>query len=574
MKMELHVFKGGVHPPQSKHTKDCATVLMGVPSKVVIPMVQHIGAPCQPVVKKGDPVKVGQLIGDTEAFVSAPIYSSVSGTVTSVESRIISGSSPIVCVEIAPDGRQEVFEGVKPPVVDSQEAFLKAVRASGLTGLGGAGFPTHIKLDSQVEYLIINAAECEPLSEADKYLCRNEAEGIIHAIVKTAEHLGAQKKIIALKGQYEAETEALSAAVLTAGTDVEIVRMPTFYPAGDEQIMVHYVTGRVVPERGLPLDVSTVVDNVGTMLNIHNALEGIPVMEKILSVTGEIKAPVILKVPVGTFVADCIREAAPLVQDYAVIVGGPMMGKIIDDPLAISRTVVTKTTGNIIVLPRDHYLVRRSGLSLERIKHQSRSACIQCRMCTDLCPRYLLGHEIRPHLVMRNLWRESLIIDKDEYVRCFGDSLNCCDCGVCDLYSCPMGLSPRKVNDYFKQQISLKGYKKGRNLAPVVLKAIDHSRIPTERLAARIGISSWYGQHADDSCIEFMPEKIFVPFQQHLGKPAIVQVAAGDKVEKGQLIASAQQGASANIHCGVCGVVREVTDDGVHIDLIKWGDSR
>lgn len=452
--------------------------------------------------------------------------------------------------------------------------FIETVKAAGVVGAGGAGFPTHIKLDSQVEYLIINAAECEPLSEADKYLCRNEAEGIIHAIINTAEHLGAHKKIIALKGQYEAETEALSSAVLTAGTDVEIVRMPTFYPAGDEQIMVHYVTGRVVPERGLPLDVSTVVDNVGTMLNIHNALEGIPVMEKILSVTGEIKAPVILKVPVGTFVADCIREAAPLVQDYAVIVGGPMMGKIIDDPLAISRAVVTKTTGNIIVLPRDHYLVRRSGLSLERIKHQSRSACIQCRMCTDLCPRYLLGHEIRPHLVMRNLWRESLIIDKDEYVRCFGDSLNCCDCGVCDLYSCPMGLSPRKVNDYFKQQISLKGYKKGRNLAPVALKAIDHSRIPTGRLAARIGISSWYGQHAADSCIEFVPEKIFVPFQQHLGKPAIVQVAAGDKVEKGQLIASAQQGVSANIHCGVCGVVREVTDDGVHIDLIKWGDSR
>lgn len=452
--------------------------------------------------------------------------------------------------------------------------FIETVKTAGVVGAGGAGFPTHIKLDSQVEYLIVNAAECEPLIEIDKYLCRNEANAIIDAMLKTAAHLGAQKKIIALKGKYKAEIEALSAAILVAGTDVEIVQMPTFYPAGDEQIMVHYVTGRIVPERGLPLDVKTVVNNVGTMLNIHNAFKGIPVMEKRLSVTGEIKEPVILKVPIGTSLADCIDQVVPLIQDYAVIVGGPMMGKVIIDPQLISKTVVTKTTGNIIVLPRDHYLVRRAEISLENIKHQSKSACIQCRMCTDLCPRYLLGHEIRPHLVMRNLWRESLITDSDEYVRCFGDALNCCDCGVCDMYSCPMGLSPRKVNDYFKQQIKMKGLKKERNMTPVALKAIDHSRIPTERLAARIGIFSWHGHRVVDKCIEFVPKKIFIPFLQHLGKPAIAQVHVGDKVKKGQLIASAQEGVSANIHCGACGVVSEVSTEGAHVDLIKGGDSK
>ena len=203
--------------------------------------------------------------------------------------------------------------------------------------------------------------------------------------------------------------------------------------------MVQQVTGRSVPERGLPLDVGCVVDNVGTLLNIQDALEGTPVTEKYLSVVGEVKEPILLKVPVGTALTACVAEARPNLADYALIVGGPMMGKPLTDRAAIEAAVVTKTTGNLIVLPKEHYLFRRAQLPMETIRHQTKSACIQCRMCTDLCPRYLIGHQIRPNLVMRNLWREGSIEDNEEYLRSFGDAANCCDCGVCEMFACPMG---------------------------------------------------------------------------------------------------------------------------------------
>ncbi len=172
--------------------------------------------------------------------------------------------------------------------------------------------------------------------------------------------------------------------------------MKTFYPAGDEQTMVQQVTRRSVPERGLPLDVGCVVDNVGTLLNIQDALEGTPVTEKYLSVVGEVKEPILLKVPVGTALTACVAEARPNLADYALIVGGPMMGKPLTDRAAIEAAVVTKTTGNLIVLPKEHYLFRRAQLPMETIRHQTKSACIQCRMCIDLCPAISSGTRFRP----------------------------------------------------------------------------------------------------------------------------------------------------------------------------------
>ena len=184
--MKFRDFRGGVHPLASKNTMELATVDMGVPHKVVIPMIQHIGAPCQPLVKKGDNVKVGQVIGDSSAYVSATIHSSVSGTVISIDERIISASKPVVCVEIKPDGLQELSEEVSPPLVESKESFLKAIKASGLTGLGGAGFPAHVKLNppknAEIDTLIINVAECEPYITSDYRECMENSQDIIDGI--------------------------------------------------------------------------------------------------------------------------------------------------------------------------------------------------------------------------------------------------------------------------------------------------------------------------------------------------------------------------------------------------------
>ena len=205
--------------------------------------------------------------------------------------------------------------------------LTEAVKAAGVVGAGGAGFPTHVKLSAKAECFLVNAAECEPLIETDKYLCRTFPDRVVAAAVAVAGHLGAKRTVIALKGKYHAEITALEGAISRSGAQVELFRMKTFYPAGDEQTMVQQVTGRSVPERGLPLDVGCVVDNVGTLLNIQDALEGTPVTEKYLSVVGEVKEPILLKVPVGTALTACVAEARPNLADYALIVGGPMMGK-------------------------------------------------------------------------------------------------------------------------------------------------------------------------------------------------------------------------------------------------------
>lgn len=450
--------------------------------------------------------------------------------------------------------------------------LVDVVKNAGIVGAGGAGFPTHVKLNAKAEWFIINAAECEPLIETDKYLCRTFADRIVAAAVAVSAHLEAKHTVIALKHKYHAEIDALRTAIAKSGAAVEICEMDVFYPAGDEQTMVQFVTGKSVPERGLPLDVGAVVDNVGTLLNIYSALiEQETVSSKYLSVVGEVEEPIMLHVPIGTAITTCIEAAAPTITNYAIILGGPMMGKVVSDSEAIAKAVVTKTTGNIIVLPRDHYLIRRAEQSMDRIRVQARAACIQCRMCTDLCPRFRIGHQIRPHLVMRNLYREKTIADNEEFLQAFGDAANCCSCGVCEMFACPMGLSPRKVNDYMKAQMREKGIQVPRNLEPEALPNLDTHRIPTERLIARLGLGAYSGLHARE-CRELTTDEIFVPFAQHIGKPAAPVKQVGDVVQKGELIAAAAEGAlSANIHAGIAGIVTEISTAGARISSKKEG---
>jgi len=439
-----------------------------------------------------------------------------------------------------------------------------AVKSAGIVGAGGAGFPTHVKLSAKAECFLINAAECEPLIETDKFLCRTFPDRIVGAATVVAAHLGATRTVIALKGKYQAEIEALEDAIKRLNADVEIFKMKTFYPAGDEQTMVQQVTGRSVPERGLPLDVGCVVDNVGTLLNIMDALEGKPVTDKYLSVVGEVSETIMLHVPVGTPLTACVEAAGPKISDYALIVGGPMMGKPLTSREEIEAAVVTKTTGNLIVLPKDHYLFRRASAPMDRLRHQTRSACIQCRMCTDLCPRYLIGHQIRPNLVMRNLWREKSITDDQEYLKTFGDAANCCDCGVCEMFACPMGLSPRKVNGYIKGELRKRNIQVPRNMEPKARSGVEDHKTPTDRLITRLGLAGYYGRHAHE-CRELAPETVFVPFQQHIGKPAVPVKAVGDRVAKGELLAEAAEGLSANIHASIDGVVTEITAAGARL---------
>ena len=244
--------------------------------------------------------------------------------------------------------------------------------------------------------------------------------------------------------------------------------------------------------------------------------------------------------------------------------GGPMMGRPLTDEQAIDAAVVTKTTGNLIVLPKDHYLFRKAQLTMETIRHQTKSACIQCRMCSDLCPRFLIGHQMRPNLMMRNLWREKTIQDNDEYLATFGDAANCCSCGVCEMFACPMGLSPRKVNDYLKGELRKRGIQVPRNMEPAARTFVDVRKTPTDRLIARLGLSEYAGRHAR-TCLEVIPDEVFIPFQQHIGKPARPVKAVGAAVFKGELIAEAAEGISANIHASVSGTVINITPTGMTV---------
>jgi Na+-translocating ferredoxin:NAD+ oxidoreductase RnfC subunit len=447
-------------------------------------------------------------------------------------------------------------------------SLVETVKEAGIVGAGGAGFPTHIKLNTKAEYFIVNAAECEPLIETDKYLCRTFADELVKGVMLLAKHLEAKKAVIALKAKYKAEISALKAAIEKNNADIEIFEMKTFYPAGDEQIIVQQVTGRSVPERGLPIEVGAVVDNVGTVIGIYNALtQGQKVTQKYLSVVGEVKEPIMLSVPIGTSIRQCIQAAQPTISDYAIILGGPMMGRIFAENHLIDQQVVTKTTGNIIVLPKEHYLIKRTQVSIDRLKHQAKSACIQCKMCTDLCPRYQIGHRVKPHLVMRNVWRENSIQSNEEFEKCFGDAVNCCNCGVCEMFACPMGLSPRRMNDYMKGKLRERNITVEKNTKPVARETIDLRRVPTDRLIARLNLGKYNGLHAH-SCIELSPKEVFIPLSQHIGKPAKAVKAIGDKVSQGELIAAADDtGLSANIHASIDGTVKDITPVGIRISV-------
>ena len=443
------------------------------------------------------------------------------------------------------------------------------VKAAGVVGAGGAGFPTHVKLDAKADCLIINAAECEPLIETDKYLTRTFAARLIAAVLAVGEHLGVSRRVIALKSKYHAEISALKAAIAETGAPVELFEMPAFYPAGDEQILVNMICGVTVPERGIPLHVGAVVDNVGTLLNVMDALEGKPVTEKYLSVVGEVAEPVMLKVPVGTPLQLCIDRAKPTCGSYGIILGGPMMGKVVTDPAQIASLTVSKTLGNILVLRSDHFLLSAAQMPMSRVRVRARSACIQCRMCTDLCPRYQTGHRMRPHLVMRNLYQEDQVKDNAVYERMFGDAANCSDCGACEIFSCPMQLSPRRVNGYIKGRLREKGIQVARDTSPKTRESADLRRIPTDRLVARLGLSAYYGKHPH-GCEELMPPQVYIPFQQHIGKAAEPVKAAGEVVCSGELLAAAAKDAlSANIHASIDGVIERIDEKGAVIIRVR-----
>ncbi|MBO5994277.1 MAG: 4Fe-4S dicluster domain-containing protein [Firmicutes bacterium] len=444
--------------------------------------------------------------------------------------------------------------------------ILDQIFECGIVGCGGAGFPTHVKLNTQVEYFIVNAAECEPLLRTDRYTMKHRAYDIIDAVEAIGDQLKARKKVIALKGHYHDEIACLEEAIAAKNSDVELFFLENFYPAGDEQIMVYEVTGRVIPPAGIPSAVNAVVSNVGTVAAISDAMKGIPLTQKIITVTGEVNVPTIVSAPVGTPIQEVIDQGDPIPRRYTVILGGPLMGRRVgmDD---ISNEYVTKTSSGVIVLDEDSHLSGRRNTTIETMLRLAKSACIQCSFCTELCTRHMLGHPLMPHKIMRKLAYnndvESILEDND-----VKQALICSECGVCEEYACPMGLQPRRINKMLKTiygQMKIR-YERVEQDEWTANEAREGRKVPSKRIAARMGVDQYYDFVIND-CVELEPREVCISTRMHIGAPAKPVVSVGDMVKKGTLIASVgRDQMGANIHSSIDGVVTHVDDSRIVIE--------
>lgn len=436
--------------------------------------------------------------------------------------------------------------------------LTELIYQAGIIGCGGAGFPTHAKYNGTIETIIINGAECEPLLQTDRYLMRNKAVELIRAADMLLHETGADGCVIALKASYTREIKALEEAVRSLGSGVRLHRLESFFPAGDEQTIVYEVTGKVVPPAGIPLNVGCVVNNVATLFGIYEAMEGRPFTQKYLTVTGEVKNPVIAKVPVGTPVGECLKLAGgPVRSDYVVVNGGPMMGKLLTKEEAESACV-TKTMSGLIVLSTDSSIARRSEVTLKHMLNRAKSACIQCSFCSQLCPRNLLGHPLEPHRIMRKLasCRDLTEILDDRDVR---NAALCCECGICEVYACPMGLQPRKVNSVLKGELARAGIRYQRTEGEWAPDPNRNMRkAPTARVASRAGVAA-FEEIRIDELKEITPAEagtVRLALRQSIGAPSQPVVKDGERVEEGQLIAVCPEGSLGSaLHASISGVV-------------------
>ena len=434
--------------------------------------------------------------------------------------------------------------------------FLDRIREAGVVGAGGAGFPTHVKLDTQTEYLIANGAECEPLLRSDRRIMEKNACDIVRAMLAVAEHTGAEKLVIATKSHYENAVEALKKAIV--GTNITLHLMKSTYPSGDEQTLVYDVTGRVVPAGGLPLDVKTVVSNVATLVNIAGAMDGKPVTEKIVTVSGAVKNPVTLEVPIGTPIGALIEAAGGFesgaANDHEVLMGGPLMGfpvPSLDDP-------VTKTTGGIVPLPKGHKLLSYKHVDLKRQAKLARAVCCQCSLCTQLCPRAALGLGVSPHKAMRTLSTE-----KAKLLGNCNSLFSCCDCGICTYYACNFGLSPSTVMGNFKKALTEEGVKPKRENPGQVDSGISAKKIPQKRLLSRLSLLK-YDRDAPLLPFTVKVPQLRIPLRMHIGAPCKAMIEKGSAVKKGMVI-GIPQGLGAPIHAPANGTVIDVTADAIVI---------
>ncbi len=430
------------------------------------------------------------------------------------------------------------------------------LQQNGIVGAGGAGFPTYAKLDERAETIILNCAECEPLLRLHRQLLEKHAREIVETFHMIGQTVGAKDIIIGIKKAYKKTIEALNECI----GDYDGVRLGLLdevYPAGDEVVLIYEVTGKVVRPGGLPIESGVAVFNVETVYNVYRAMKhNTPVVDKLVSVVAEVNNPITVRVPIGCTIEEVVAMAGGVTTPNSVyFVGGPMMGNI-----GTGAQPVTKTTNAVLVLPENHLIIQRKKSKASIDMKRAAASCCQCTMCTDLCPRYLLGHPIEPHKFMQAATCKDV-----QQTDIFINTMFCCSCGLCELYSCMQSLSPRSLMAEYKAGLRANGIKPPKVEAKPVRGEREYRKVPMERLMARLDLTK-YDREAplDDDVIDMKRVKIML--SQHIGAPATAVVKAGDKVETGQVIAEPGKGLSVAIHASISGTVTEVNNKYVIIE--------
>lgn len=431
------------------------------------------------------------------------------------------------------------------------------LQQNGIVGAGGAGFPTYAKLDERAETIILNCAECEPLLRLHRQLLEKHAREIVETFHMIGKTVGAKDIIIGIKKAYKKTIEALNECI----GDYEGVRLGLLdevYPAGDEVVLIYEVTGKVVRPGGLPIESGVAVFNVETVYNVYRAMKhNTPVVDKLVSVVAEVNNPITVRVPIGCTIEEVVAMAGGVTTPNAVyFIGGPMMGNI-----GTGAQAVTKTTNAVLVLPENHLIIQKKKSKASIDLKRAAASCCQCTMCTDLCPRHLLGHPIEPHKFMQAATCKDM-----QKTEIFINTMFCCSCGLCELYSCMQGLSPRSLMAEYKVGLRANGIKPPQGVeAKAVGPEREYRKVPMERLMARLDLTK-YDREAplDDDVVDMKRVKIML--SQHIGAPASAVVKSGDKVEMGQVIAEPGKGLSVAIHASISGTVTEVNDKYVIIE--------
>ncbi|MCL2117516.1 MAG: 4Fe-4S dicluster domain-containing protein [Planctomycetaceae bacterium] len=437
---------------------------------------------------------------------------------------------------------------------------IDKIAALGVVGCGGAGFPTHVKLSASADTVVINAAECEPLLHKDKELLLHRTAQFVSGLQIAMQLTGATRGIVGIKKKYGGVIDAVQSQLLT---HMSVAPLGDAYPSGDEFCLVYETLGRIIPPGQIPLNVGAVVMNVETAFNVAATANNTPVTEKWLTVGGDVTHPVTIRVPVGAPLAACLPASGGVtIPNPRYVIGGVMMGYLEQD---LSKPV-TKTTGGIIVLPEDHLIVQRKSWDWQKTARAGKAACDQCSYCTELCPRYLLGHPIEPHRAMRSL---GFNLSKAADVP---GTQFCCECNLCSYVSCPEGLDPQGVCAENKRRIFADGRR--WDSAPFCenrpVNHLHNRKTPTHRLMQKTGLLRFDNHGPLRDALIDVP-RVEILLRQHIGAACVPIVSVGDSVTLGQPIAvrpvkDGKPALGADLHASIAGTVTAVTGSAIVIE--------